>query len=1073
MTKFSTRSVWTSYFVAAIAVAASSLGISEAREDSPMTLATDMVRSSGLSGGICAVVGPANADLALAIARQGNFVVHVLCSDSARCGELRKAIRSHGMYGTVSAHVFGNGRLPYADNLVNLVVMRDAGYGIRDEEITRVLAPGGVALVLDGKSETENRKWTKPVPPNIDEWTHYLHGADGNPVARDRVVGPPEHYQWIAGPMWQRSHETDSSISTVVTASGRLFFIIDEAPISMAGNHSLPDKWFLVARDAFNGVLLWKVPIRRWGWREWKDTWFTNRPGDFPLNRQKRLVAVGDKVYVTLGYHAPVSELDARTGEILQTYKGTERTGEILYENGTLILSVLGDGNVRVMAVDAATGTKKWETDGTYRGSTVDYLKFTSRYASLPAPTLDPSLNTATDGNVVALLDGPDVVCLDFLTGKEKWRTHFPADEADRTAGGIQTQGNLWIGTMIVSNDAVIHASPNKLAALSAATGEVLWSQPKKYIGHLWYEWKDVFVIDGLVWTWSAELDNTTIDTGAKKQRSVWPVSANGYDIKTGELKKEVALGPIFRTHHHHRCYRNKATLKYILASRRGTEFVDLENGRHTVHNWVRGTCHVGMMPANGLQYIPPHPCQCYIEEKLSGFTALAGTSKAKSAEPTVEKRLVQGPAYGKIGNRQSEIASASDWPTFRHDAMRTGSVQTQVPDNAELLWRVKAGNRVSPAVIVGDSLFASLIDEHHVVCLDVRDGTKQWEFAAGARIDSPPTYHEGTVLFGSADGSAYCLRADNGQLVWRFRAAPEERLIGAFGQLESAWPVHGSVLVQNGIAYFSAGRSSQLDGGIYLYGLDGGTGELRYETKLAGPDYAIDTTGKQLVCEQPSDSGDGVQKCYDENYRLPTGALSDILMGDGEHVYMRSLAFDTELKPAKGTPEMQTKSGFLEDSYFKRTPWTFGSGKGSEYARLLVRDSRSVYFVRMFDTLRGLDPTVYFTPGAKGYLLFAKNMKGDRSTWSERISVRVRAMALAGERLFVAGPPDVVDPKDPLGAFEGRKGGLLYVVDTTKGEKSAEHVLASPPGFNGMAAANGRLFVTEEDGSIACFGGK
>ena len=102
--------------------------------------------------------------------------------------------------------------------------------------------------------------------------------------------------------------------STLVTAQGRLFAIIDEGPNSLEGP-TLPDKWFLVARDAFNGVLLWKVPIRHWGWREWKNTWFTNRPGDFPLNIQKRLVAVDDKVYVTLGYRAPVSQLDARTGE--------------------------------------------------------------------------------------------------------------------------------------------------------------------------------------------------------------------------------------------------------------------------------------------------------------------------------------------------------------------------------------------------------------------------------------------------------------------------------------------------------------------------------------------------------------------------------------------------------------------------------------------------------------------------------------------------------------------------------------------------------------------------------------
>ena len=168
-------------------------------------------------------------------------------------------------------------------------------------------------------------RFSKPWPPDIDEWTHYLHGADGNPVARDRVVGPPRHYQWTSGPKWLRSHETDSSISTLVTAGGRLFYIVDEAPISLAGDHDLPDKWSLAARDAFNGVFLWKVPIRRWGWREWKPSWFNTRPGDVPLNIQKRLVATRDKLYVTLGYHAPVSQLDARDNIEAELYWGGKK----------------------------------------------------------------------------------------------------------------------------------------------------------------------------------------------------------------------------------------------------------------------------------------------------------------------------------------------------------------------------------------------------------------------------------------------------------------------------------------------------------------------------------------------------------------------------------------------------------------------------------------------------------------------------------------------------------------------------------------------------------------------------
>ncbi len=265
----------------------------------------------------------------------------------------------------------------------------------------------------------------KPWPADIDQWTHYLHGADGNPVARDRVVGPPKHYQWVAGPLWQRCHETDSSVSTLVTAQGRLFYIVDEAPISLPGDHPLPDEWFLAARDAFNGVPLWKVPIRHWGWREWKRTWFNTRPGDIPLNIQKRLVAVGDRVYVTLGYRAPVSELDARTGEILQTYADTERTGEILVSGGTLFASLVEGDQIRIAAVDAASGKRRWVTEQAYRGTKVDYIKWKEMNGGGEPESLDPSLNMATDGSIVALIDGPQVVAVDAQTGRKNGEPPF------------------------------------------------------------------------------------------------------------------------------------------------------------------------------------------------------------------------------------------------------------------------------------------------------------------------------------------------------------------------------------------------------------------------------------------------------------------------------------------------------------------------------------------------------------------------------------------------------------------------------------------------------------------------
>ena len=1006
-----------------------------------------MLETTGVTGGLIVHFGCGDGRLTAALRAGEMYVVHGLDADVAHVAEARTYIKGRGLYGPVSVRQWTGGYLPYADNVVNLLVAEDLG-AVATDEVLRVLAPRGTAYV---KAAGQWTKTVKPWPGDIDEWTHYLHGPDGNPVAQDRVVGPPKRYQWISEPIWMRSHESDASVRALVTAGGRLFYIIDEAPTSLPGPESPPDKWFLTARDAFNGVLLWKVPIPDWGWRVWKPSWFTPRPGDIPLNIAKRLVATKDKVYVTLGYHAPVSVLDARTGAVLRTYEGTDRAAEILLQGHTLILTLLGEGGTRVAAVDARSGRQLWRSENAYGGTTTDYYRFRAMHGSVTPAKVDPTLNTATDGQGIALLDGADVVCLDFDTGKEKWRTPFPLVQADYKAGGINAMRTVWTGTLVVRHGVVLHASPNQLAAFSTDSGKILWTQPKKYLQHLWFEWKDVFVIDALAWTWSAELTREIL--AGTKQRSSWPTTANGYDLHTGKVVKKVPLGNIFKTHHHHRCYRNKATSRYILASRRGSEYVDLEEGRHTVDNWVRGTCHLGMMPANGLQYAPPHPCVCYIDEKINGFNALApaGPLPQRRPDPQETPALQKGPAFG---HTRGPGAGAEDWPAFRHDSMRSGSTKTQIPRRPQLLWREEIGGKLAAPTVVGDRLFLPQTDEHSITALDSGSGRPRWDFVTGARIDSPPTYYRGTLIFGSADGCVYCVRARDGALVWRFRAAPAERLIAAFGQLESAWPVHGSVLVMDGTAYFVAGRSSHLDGGLYLFGLDAVSGAVRCRKRLEGPYYDVENVS--------------------QNYRLPMGALPDILQGDGRLICMRERVFDAKLKqqriPARQMPDwVSSKAGLLDDSYFKRTPWQLGGTNA--YARIIVHDEESGYFVRMFDSLRGLDPNVYFTPGKQGYLLFAMDKAGGKETWQKRIGIRVNAMVVTDRLLVVAGYPDVVDPEDPLGGFEGRKGGVLAVFDKTSGATLCEQTLPSPTVFNGAAAANGRLYLAMQDGTIACLG--
>jgi outer membrane protein assembly factor BamB len=1045
-------------------------------------------------GGVAVVLTKAPLPETFSLVEKKPFTVQVLLPESTpreKVDDVRRQLAEVGTYGKSSARSMASHPLPYAENLVNAILMDDtAGKLVATKhlkECRRVLAPLGILvmefsdthpapksieqLVKDiGLHVLECSRHRivvkKPWPKNIDEWTHHLHGPNGNPVANDTVVGPPEHYQWISTPEWMRSHESDSSIRGVVTAGARFFCFVDEAPTSLVGPKSPPDQWSVVAQDAFNGVELWKVPIENWGWRQWKPSWFTPRPGVIPLNLDKRLVATDKHVYATLGFRAPVSRLDAETGALLKEYPQTARASEILVLEGDehhperLVVTVLEEGfdTARVQLIDADSGELLWTSENAYRGTTTDYYRFTAMRGKVPPADVDPTLDIATDGKIVALLDQEEVVGLDFKTGKQLWRTTFPLVPADFHAGRIDAEHKVWTGTMIVLDDVVIHASPHQLAGFSAESGKLLWTQPKQYLGHLWYEWKDVFVIDGLVWTWSAEVEKEPLLVNGKASgASRFPVAVNGYDLHTGKKVESISLGKIFKTHHHHRCYRNKATLRYILASRRGTEYVDLKEGMHTVHNWVRGTCHMGMMPANGLQYAPPHPCVCYSQEKINAMNALA-PARPRGPLPTwspKNTRLEKGPAYGKVATSAAK-PSKQDWATWRGDSLRSGSVETTLPADLAKKWEVGVGGRLAAPVSAAELVFLPAIDAHQLTAFDAASGKRRWTFTAGGRIDTPPTWHEGAILFGSADGWVYCLRANDGQLVWRFRAAPLERQIGAFGQLESAWPVHGTVTVVDDIAYFAAGRCSHLDGGVMLCGIETKTGTLRHHRLLEGPDYNVEN--------------------IEQNYRLPQGDLPDILQSDGEVLFMRENVYDMQLAelprpPKEAAPRVSTTSGtFLDETYFKRLPWKL---EQSGHARMIVHDRYEAFCLRMFDSLQGLNPEVYFTPGEKGYLLYSIDSGDGEKRWSHRIHLRVNSMALTDNFLLVAGAPDVVDPKDPLGAFEGRKGGRWLAIDRNSGEKVWETELESPPVYHGLIAAGGQAYLSTRDGRLLCFGKK
>ncbi len=1018
-------------------------------------LAVAICDAAGFTGGLIVHLDCNDGQLTAALRVNDRTIVHALDTDAADVVRSREHIRSLGIYGAVSVERWDKTRLPYADRMVNLLVVSGAGCRVFVEEMERVLCPGGVAVKLtpDHRNVKPEVFLRKPWPDGLDQWTHFLHDASNNAVARDSAVGPPRALQWRAGPLWSKDHDVTPSVFAPVSCNGRLFYILNEGPVCTI-DPRLPDRYSVVARDAFNGVLLWKRPMT---------DWYSSRViwGHIPMHSQRRLVAVGDRVYVTLGLQAPVTALNVATGEIVREYPETERTSEILHSNDKLVLltrktqpldGLLAGRDGNRFRKSYAGPQQGGEEVLVVREQSAECL-WRNRRACMP-------LTLAVAGQRVLFAEQQAIVCLDLETGRQIWTA--PCEAAR---------------TLVVHSNTVLVANADRrkitLTALDLESGQRLWNREAGSLPNFLFFFGplDLFVARDLVWGLSEGLDYI------KRPGSGHLL---GLDPRSGEIRQRISLADAFTTEHHVRCYKGKATENYLLFNKRGIEFIGLDPHQPPVPNsyqWVRGTCRYGILPCNGLIYAPPHACICYPGAKVDGFLALsANEPKIDGQESSAGDRLERGPAFGRLGKRQVAIESPPAWPTYRGDAKRTGHTPSSVPDNLAVTWKAQLGTKLSSPVVAEGKVLAAAIEEYTVHCLSADDGRFLWRYTTGGRIDSPPTIHNGTAIFGCGDGWVYCVHLDDGRLVWRFRAAPQQRCVGAFGRLESAWPVHGSVLVRNGIAYFAAGTSSFLDDGIYVYGVDAATGELRYETQLRGPDPQAETS--QVTAG-----------------RMP-GAVPDILTCDDTGLYLRHIKLDWKLTTpppeqfawgVKHDTHLLAGSGFLDDTLFNRTVWQYGIR--IDRSQMLVIDGTDVYGLRVYEGISWNCPVHNL---GDGQLIFRQDVSRpvpkprpqerkrmnriptERYTWHTRIPFRVSAMLLAGgraQRLFVAGVPDKVAQDDPLAFVEGRRGARLLVLDAETGKQTAQIKLDAPPVWNGMAAAYGQMYITDARGELMCLG--
>ncbi|MBC8227990.1 PQQ-like beta-propeller repeat protein, partial [bacterium] len=138
---------------------------------------------------------------------------------------------------------------------------------------------------------------------------------------------------------------------------------------------------------------------------------------------------------------------------------------------------------------------------------------------------------------------------------------------------------------------------------------------------------------------------------------------------------------------------------------------------------------------------------------------------------------------------------NACDWPMWRYDANRSASSPQKLPDKLYLQWMreypkltqawenplnqdLMQFDKVYEPVVHGKMLFIGSNASDKMVALDTETGEEKWAFYVDGPVRFPPVASNGKVYFVSDDGYLYCVDANQGTLIWKFRGGPSDKKI-------------------------------------------------------------------------------------------------------------------------------------------------------------------------------------------------------------------------------------------------------------------------------------------------------
>lgn len=704
-------------------------GVSAFPADEPPK-ATDalsqILERSGIRRGLCLA---SNVSHAIRLAERTELTIHVTVHPNLRLELQQEDLRWQGLLGKrVFVSQGDEDRFAFADNSVDLVflgrlgdsnealleakrVLRPSAYLVvgydREKEIREVwgTADGDTAIIND--YDVNYTIARKPEPKGLSDWPYWFGDAGNNPHSNDEVIGESHMTQWLGLPYY-----TTSEIVSVV-AGGRVFNILG-GNIAFPFSKISPNE--VVARSIYNGTVLWKTQL--------PDNFYALRSA-FAASDETFYLLDGNKCLL---YDAATGQLDqeltiAEPDEMFQwmAIDGDIFVGlagpKVRYERGKKVYE--DDSGVDQGVSPRVFGHKSYG----YNLKTKKLLW--THEAELP---IDALATGFSGGRVNFYVQGSHLACLDASSGKKLWENRdsklFNQTYSTTRLNYVQTRSGF---CNLLCNDDYVFLDPatkRTLSAFNAKSGKLLWTQPK---GTSRFDCQMMFADD--------KLFTNNLLAGS---------TVNALQPRSGDLISK---------HGSTRACTRITGWKGEIFSR------DSYN--------TRATCVEGVIPASGMLYMSAYACGCNYQ--LLGSQTLGTDSPQLSEEAKrVGDRLEVVSTEVELGGEPSaELSDELDWPVYRGNENRSSSSLASIATEVERKSRFEPRQQNLPTapISVGNRIFVGGSDGV-VRCLRASGGLEYWRFATGGEVKAAPTFWQGSIYVGSADGLVYRIDGESGRCI-------------------------------------------------------------------------------------------------------------------------------------------------------------------------------------------------------------------------------------------------------------------------------------------------------------------